>query len=359
VATKLPLTDSAPSTLTLGSGTRALKTTAGSAQVNSDATPTAVGPSKLGVKKGGVQLLWTSDPVNAFTLDGPVTANVWMSESAAAANAGAEFAVDLFTQAGTFIRNVLASAKGTELPTAMAAQNWTANPGGADHSVPQGAIIVVSLFLSDAGGTMAAGNTVTASYNGPTGAANGDSWIQFTENITFVAGSAPANTSPPTISGTPEIGNTLTGADGTWTGDTSRSSVWKRDTTTIIASGSSYQVAAADAGHTLIYEVTAANANGSTVASSAAVTVATAIGVITPPSISVPAGGPKVGQTLTLSPGVYDKTITSRAQQWLRSTDNGETWLPIGGAVDTTYTLTPEDRPNGTTIIDVDETVTA
>jgi hypothetical protein len=356
MATKLFLKDAAPSTLSLGSGTRACDITAGAAQTNSDATATVTGPTgPLVVKKGGAQLLWTSPPVNAFTMAGAVTLNIWGIESNLAANAGFGVAIDIFDQAGNFVDEPFGlpqGAKGTELPTTVAAQNWSVTPS-VSHNVPQGAIIVVSLFFDDVG-TMASGNTVTASYNGGTGGSNGDSFVSFTETITFVSGAAPVNTALPTIAGTPAVGNTLTGSDGTWTGATSTSGVWRRDGgATPVGSGSSYPVVAADAGHTLTYEVTATNASGSTVATSAGVAVPASFALSAAPTL---AGTARVGATLTITPGTYTITPTTVTYQWLRSTDNGATYQVIAGQTGLTYVLTAADMPNGTTFVKARET---
>ena len=86
----------------------------------------------------------------------------------------------------------------------------------------------------------------------------------------------PKNTTPPAITGTAEVGLTLTTSKGTWTGKpTAFHYAWSRCDadgaclTIAGATGKTYLVSAADAGHTLRSTVTASNAAGSTSASSA------------------------------------------------------------------------------------------
>jgi hypothetical protein len=75
----------------------------------------------------------------------------------------------------------------------------------------------------------------------------------------------PANTTPPAITGTPSVGQTLSCSTGTWTDSpTSYQYAWLRDVEPIPgATAASYLVTASDAGHDLTCEVTATNPAGS------------------------------------------------------------------------------------------------
>ena len=87
----------------------------------------------------------------------------------------------------------------------------------------------------------------------------------------------PVSTSPPTITGTAQVGQTLTAGTGTWAGSpTSFAFQWQRYSSggascvdIAGAVGGTYLVAAGDAGSTLRVVVTATNAVGSTAAASA------------------------------------------------------------------------------------------
>jgi hypothetical protein len=88
---------------------------------------------------------------------------------------------------------------------------------------------------------------------------------------------APVNTSPPIVSGTGTVGQTLTTTVGNWTYvPTSYAYQWLRAGTTMIAgaTASTYVLAAADSGQNISCRVTATNAAGSTPIVSNAIAVA-------------------------------------------------------------------------------------
>jgi hypothetical protein len=87
-----------------------------------------------------------------------------------------------------------------------------------------------------------------------------------------VAGSVPANTVAPAVSGTAAIGSTLTTSDGTWTGtpEPTFAYQWQKNTTNISgATSSSFTVTLSQAGGTIRCVVTATNVAGSASANSA------------------------------------------------------------------------------------------
>jgi hypothetical protein len=104
----------------------------------------------------------------------------------------------------------------------------------------------------------------------------------------------PVDTAPPTISGTPSAGQTLTCSTGVWSNvPTGYAYQWSRDGVAIAgATGRTYTVLGADEGHTLTCTVTASNeagAGGS--ATSAGVSVPTPLAVtppVTVPSVPLP-----------------------------------------------------------------------
>lgn len=159
--------------------------------------------------------------------------------------------------------------------------------------------------------------------------------------------STPANTAPPTISGTPTVGQTLTASNGTWSNSpTSFGYEWLRCDaaggkcgTIKKATQSTYLLAGADASHTIRVRVTATNADGSSSAESAptAVVLASASPAApkntTAPTIS---GSAKVGQELTASAGSWSGKPTF-AYQWQRCDLDGAVCTAVVGATGTTY----------------------
>ncbi|MDA0181890.1 S8 family serine peptidase [Solirubrobacter phytolaccae] len=162
-------------------------------------------------------------------------------------------------------------------------------------------------------------------------------------------GGAPANGSPPIISGTTRQGATLSTSTGYWDpAGTSYSYVWQRSndsgaswTSIPGATASTYIPGQSDIGATLRVTVMATNPFGVSSATSAAVGPITS-GVpvnIVRPTIT---GVLRRGQTLSTSAG-WSPGGTTYAHQWERSADGGVTWIPIGTS-NASYTLTTAER---------------
>lgn len=102
--------------------------------------------------------------------------------------------------------------------------------------------------------------------------------VGFAGNGTAATQAAPVNQSPPTLSGTPEVGKTLTANSGTWTGTEPITFVYRfqrcdKDGGGCFTGSSTaqrtYVVIPSDVGKTIRVRVTATNTDGSTNASSA------------------------------------------------------------------------------------------
>jgi hypothetical protein len=124
------------------------------------------------------------------------------------------------------------------------------------------------------------GNTVRAMVTAKNSTGTGTAVSAQTAVV--AAPQQPANTIPPAISGTAQIGQTLTVSNGTWTGPGTLTFTYKwlrcdaNGGSCIVITGgtsSSLLLSAADSGHSLRARVIARNANGST----AATTVPTAV----------------------------------------------------------------------------------
>ncbi|RDI73804.1 hypothetical protein Gocc_2368 [Gaiella occulta] len=163
---------------------------------------------------------------------------------------------------------------------------------------------------------------------------------------------APQNTAEPTISGTPEIGMTLTGNRGSWSGDPiTYAYAWLRCDSAVAsctpvanATGTGYQLTSSDAGWRMVFRVTATNVDGSTTKASNATAVVGSTGApvaTKDPSVS---GTPAVEQRLTADPGTWTGqqpiTFTFR---WLRCDGNGNNCVEISGATDDQYVVKSSD----------------
>jgi hypothetical protein len=131
-------------------------------------------------------------------------------------------------------------------------------------------------------------------------ATNSDGKGTATSNATSVvtgSGSGPTNTSLPTITGTAQVGQTLTADKGSWASEflTDFSYDWLRcdaagsNCLTFGATGTTDVVAAADMGSTLRVRVTATNPSGSTQVTSAQTAVVPGSSTTPPPPPAPPA----------------------------------------------------------------------
>jgi hypothetical protein len=168
--------------------------------------------------------------------------------------------------------------------------------------------------------------------------------VIMTAGATARSTAAPSNTSPPTVTGSVKVGQTLTVSNGTWTGSpTSYTYQWQRCTSSTSctdidnAVGQSYLVKNADGGTQLKAVVNAINADGKTSAASnpTATVPATGLPVATVrPSVT---GDAIVGQTLTAQNGNWSGAPTAYTYQWLQCDRFGGSCVVIPGATGKTY----------------------
>jgi hypothetical protein len=160
--------------------------------------------------------------------------------------------------------------------------------------------------------------------------------------------SQPVNTSAPTIAGPARLGQSLTATSGVWSPAGTYTYRWARSTNggsswagIAGATGPGYTLAAADAGARIEVTVTAANAYGSTAATSAAVgpVQSGAPAATSPPVIS---GTARQGQQLRSTGGTWNPA-GAVAYRWRRSRNGGRKWSNIGGADTAGYTLVAGD----------------
>jgi len=167
--------------------------------------------------------------------------------------------------------------------------------------------------------------------------------------VDTAADTIPTNTSPPTISGSPVDGQTLTASPGTWTGgNLTFTHQWRRcDSSTCAniagATASSYTLTGADIGSTLVVVVTASNLAGTASATSAS----TATVVAAPPvntALPTISGSAVDGQTLAASNGTWSGTTPiSYAYQWRRCDSGGAGCADVAGATSSSYGVTAAD----------------
>jgi hypothetical protein len=164
--------------------------------------------------------------------------------------------------------------------------------------------------------------------------------------------SGPSIASPPAISGTPNVGQALSGSTGSWNGSTPMTYgySWSRcDSSGAClaipgASSASYTVVSGDVGSSLRVSVTATNSVASAIATSAALVVpGSTPAAPQPPANTAPpavSGTAVVGNSLSASAGTWSgATPMTYAYQWSRCGATGSGCAPVSGATSSGYAL--------------------
>ena len=150
------------------------------------ATPSVAGPTNgVEVAISGVPVEWLSEPLSAdFTIAGTITLNLWAYENNMNDNVAINAVIDVIDGATGAITQIAKSARVTELAVGTSAvNNFTVAP--TSTPCKKGDRLRVRVFGDDVG-TMAVNATgFTVFWNSPTASVSGDSWVQFTENLTF------------------------------------------------------------------------------------------------------------------------------------------------------------------------------
>jgi FG-GAP repeat len=162
---------------------------------------------------------------------------------------------------------------------------------------------------------------------------------------------APVASSPPLVSGDARQGQTLTESHGSWSSDPVAYAYQWEDCNSagtacspiVGATGPSYTLTNADAGHTVVVQEAASNLSATGVPTSSSPTAV--VTPLPPTSSTVPAisGTAVEGNTLTASLLTWSNTPTSVSYQWEDCDSNGQNCQPITGATSKTYTLAASD----------------
>ena len=155
----------------------------------------------------------------------------------------------------------------------------------------------------------------------------------------------PANTTAPTITGTPKVGETLTAQNGTWSNSpTAFQYQWQRCNTSGAActnvpgsTQKTHLLTSADAGRTMRVRVTGINAEGAVNARSAPTDVVAASAAPRNTARPTIAGNPEAGEELTAEEGSWTNSPTSYTYQWQRCDVDAIACGPITGATGKTY----------------------
>ena len=146
----------------------------------------------------------------------------------------------------------------------------------------------------------------------------------------------PVNLTVPVITGTAQVGVTLSGSNGTWTNSpTGYAYRWLADGVAIGgATANTFLLTAAQIGAIITFEVTASNAGGNSAPATSAGTAAVLPAVPVNTAVPVITGTVQDSFTLSGSNGTWTNVPTGYTYQWYA---NG---VAIGGATNNTFLLT-------------------
>jgi hypothetical protein len=161
------------------------------------------------------------------------------------------------------------------------------------------------------------------------------------------------NTLAPSISGTPQSGQTLTADAGSWLGVATIGYEYQWQSCDRYGSAceeiegateSNYVPEATDVGKTLRVRVTASETSGTVTQTSAATQPIAATAAPIVEALPVASGTGLVGDTLTATTGAWSgEEAVSYGYQWERCNEYGDSCSSISGATTNTYTLTESD----------------
>lgn len=149
----------------------------------------------------------------------------------------------------------------------------------------------------------------------------------------------------PKITGTAQVGSTLTVNPGTWDEGTTLTYQWMRGNGSYIsgAKGTTYTVGATDVGTQITVAVSATKPGYSPARKTSAPTAVVAKGTLSGATPTI-TGTTKVGYTLTARAGTWAPAPVALSYQWAR---NG---VAISGAASSTYKLTSSDKGKRITV---------
>lgn len=233
---------------------------------------------------------------------------------------------------------VLTATRGAWYPAGTSYSfRWQRDGGSGFTDISGATSSTYTTVPADVGATLRARVTATNAY---------DSTTVATAAVGPITSGKPVSGVPPAISGTAKRGGALAVTPGTWSPTaTSYTFRWQRDDGSGFAdvtgaNGTTYVPSGADIGAPLRVVVTAANAFGTTTATSAPTA---AVAADPPVSLGSPgvAGTAKRTFTLTASGGYWLPAGASLTYQWQR--DDGTGWADVSGATAPTYTLVAAD----------------
>ncbi len=188
-----------PSPLLATIGTRGSTASASSISIASTATTAGTTTNNMTLLGGGTTALWITRPLSAaVTVAGTLGINFWSQESAATALAGVDFQIFRYNSTLSVIGStaVATSSINVHAVSGTATRTFvTLLPTSTAFSV--GDRIAILGNVNPSQGVEAASQSVQMDFNGLTQGADGDTWIEFNEDIATSTAQAPQRAGGP------------------------------------------------------------------------------------------------------------------------------------------------------------------
>lgn len=154
-------------------------------------TTTTAGPATIPVNRTVGSAVfnqgWITDPLNGPALsNGNWILHCWAFEDNAAANAGIQFSVSKYGGS-----SIVSATTATELGTVTADVALTSGAATPQNLV-EGDRLLITISITDVGGTMVAGHSVTVSYNGLYTRSEGDTYVIAPDDFTVIGSQSGA-----------------------------------------------------------------------------------------------------------------------------------------------------------------------
>ena len=158
---------------------------------------TAVFPTDVA---GGTKVIWVSDPLaSAVTISGQITPNIWGVESAAQANVGIRLEILRWSvKEGGIVSSLgLTTRTSNELASGIASATTSPKLTPTSTTFQAGDRLVIIVYGDDAKSkTQATGFNWNLFYDGNSAGNSGDTFVTFSNTITFSADSNNARSLP-------------------------------------------------------------------------------------------------------------------------------------------------------------------
>lgn len=196
----LVLTGVSPNAQLVTIGTRGSTASASSIELAVTNTTAGVTTTNMTFTKAGNPALWISRPLEkAVTVAGTIGINFWSLASAVAALSNVDFQIFRYTASLSVIGSTAIATSSINIHPYTTAKRFFVTLEPTSTALLAGDRIAILGNINPAGGIAAASQTVSFDYNGILQGQDGDSWIEFNEDISTTTAQNPIMQNGPSV----------------------------------------------------------------------------------------------------------------------------------------------------------------